>query len=211
MSINAKITPMTEGKFIPTQEQWWEYYGKWPQEIANSRCKDPNDHEHDLWLMAAMDAILKVMGKHERYHLQDPLIPRTEAQWFRFCRIHTYGIVSNLRRHDMRSVSRSVTEESESADFGTVNFNHSLVEGVVDRDELRRIIRRLCKAKGFSDEKITAFLISAGVEKGRITGFGCVRSLQRSNKKILECLQREARNPHSELAVIWDSMKSFAA
>ena len=175
MKKKDKVRPMVEGEFIPTQEQWWEYYGKWPQEIANSRCKDPNDHEHDLWLMAAMDAILKIMGKHERYHLKDPLIPRTEAQWFRFCRIHTYGIVSNLRRHDMRSVSRSVIDESESA------------------------------------EKITAFLISAGVEKGRITGFGCVRSLQRSNKKILECLQREARNPHSELAVIWDSMKSFAA
>ena len=123
----------------------------------------------------------------------------------------TYGIVSNLRRHDMRSVSRSVIDESESADFGTVNFDNSLVDGVVGRDELRRIIRRLCKAKGFSDEKITAFLISASVEKGRITGVGCVRSLQRSNKKILECLQREARNPHSELAVVWDSMKSVAA
>ena len=210
MKKKDKVRPMVEGMFIPTQDQWWEYYGKWPQQIADSRCKDPEDHEHNLWLGAAMDAILKIMGKHERYHLKDPLIPRTEAQWFRFCRSHTRGIVSNLRRRDMRSDYRSVIDEFEAAAFGTVNFDHSIVEGADFRDELCRIIRRLCRAKGFSDEKITAFLISAGVEKGRITGFGCVRSLQRSNKKILECLQREARNPHSELAVIWDSMRYVA-
>ena len=196
-------------KFVPTRTQWWGYYEKWVERIASALWKMGNPQE---CLDAAQDAILKVMGVHERFHLESPLVPKSEGQWYKMCYNQARGILSNRHKHDDLSESCSTSDEEEVWKFGLGESRFDDIDKKNLKAEICEAISHLCEDKHFEKRLVQAFFMTYLEEKSAKevvdSGIGIknANALFQSNKRILDYLKSRSGDQNSELAILWEKI-----
>lgn len=85
--------------YIPTTEQWSVLYWKHGSKIVRSLMRFGSKHDCED---AVQHAITKILGLDPKHHLEEPLVPRTEAQWVCFIQMQARAWLGHKYEHEAR-------------------------------------------------------------------------------------------------------------
>lgn len=193
-------------KYIPTMDEWWDMWSCWIDRIVSSLWREGTKDE---CLEAAKDAFLKVMGKHPKYKLEDPLEPKTTGQWYKMLYHQTRGMLSNRHKHDDRASGFSTSDEEEIGVFGTEDYDLDAVCRDDFREAIRTTIIRTCREQGFTEKTIEGFLatklrgLSGREVVASVKGIRNTDALYVRNKSVFDRLKEVGQDRSSDLYALW--------
>ena len=143
------------------------HYEKWAPRIASSLWKIANMTNA---MEATQNAVLKVLGMHDRYKLEKPMPAMSEGELYTAIRNQAKWMLSHEFEKSKKFVSyvEDFDEENENAPMPTQldesQYNHHDYEKRDSLEMLVVMIRKVLRNKGFKECFINGFL------DGRIAG-----------------------------------------